>query len=58
MAGKILADFRIPSAGDGDGRARTMKDRGWQVGVRLEKPIAVPFAECPVVEVRMGEGLS
>ena len=57
MAGKILADFRIPGAGDGDDRPKTMRDRGWRVGVRLEKPIAVPFAECPVVEVRMGAGL-
>ena len=52
VAGRILADFRIPGQ-----TTTTMRDRGWQVGVRLEKPIAVPFAECPVVEVRMGAGL-
>ncbi|KAI2613873.1 uncharacterized protein GGS25DRAFT_516734 [Hypoxylon fragiforme] len=48
LANKILLDFRI-----GDNPA-PMKDRGWQVKVCLEKPIAVPFAECPSVEVRMG----
>jgi dihydroneopterin aldolase len=24
----------------------------WQVGIRMEKPTAVPMADCPVVEVR------
>ena len=59
VADKILGDFRIPgNGGDDDQSSRTTtRDRGWQVGVRLEKPIAVPFAECPVVEVRMGAGL-
>lgn len=62
IATKILDDFRpAPSssadtATDADGR--TMRERGWQVRVCLEKPIAVPFAECPAVEVRMGQGLS
>ncbi|KAH9888268.1 Dihydroneopterin aldolase-domain-containing protein [Xylariomycetidae sp. FL2044] len=48
IAQKILDDFRI-----GD-NPQTMRDRGWQVKVCLEKPIAVPFAECPAVEIRMG----
>ncbi|KAI0148141.1 hypothetical protein F4776DRAFT_660314 [Hypoxylon sp. NC0597] len=48
VANKILSDFRI-----GDSPA-PMKERGWQVRVCLEKPIAVPFAECPAVEVTMG----
>lgn len=25
---------------------------GWQVCVRMEKPTAVPMADCPIVEVR------
>ena len=25
---------------------------GWQVHVRMEKPTAVPLADCPIVEVR------
>ncbi|KAI1376340.1 hypothetical protein F4677DRAFT_88944 [Hypoxylon crocopeplum] len=48
VANKILSDFRI-----GDSPA-PMKERGWQVKVCLEKPVAVPFAECPAVEVTMG----
>ncbi|KAJ2973212.1 hypothetical protein NUW58_g8993 [Xylaria curta] len=48
IANKILDDFRI---GDSP---QLMRDRGWQVGVCLEKPIAVPFADCPSVEVRVG----
>ncbi|KAI2466598.1 Dihydroneopterin aldolase-domain-containing protein [Annulohypoxylon bovei var. microspora] len=47
VANKILSDFRI-----GDNPA-PMKERGWKVKVCLEKPIAVPFAECPSVEVTM-----
>ncbi|KAI0842862.1 hypothetical protein F5Y06DRAFT_291853 [Hypoxylon sp. FL0890] len=47
IANKILSDFRI---GDDP---KPMKERGWQVKVCLEKPIAVPFAECPAVEVTM-----
>lgn len=27
-------------------------EEGWQVKVSMEKPTAVPFADCPVVEVR------
>lgn len=26
----------------------------WKVRIRLEKPIAVPLAECPEVEVQVG----
>ncbi|OTB07588.1 hypothetical protein M426DRAFT_317896 [Hypoxylon sp. CI-4A] len=48
VASKILSDFRI-----GDNPA-PMRERGWQVKICLEKPIAVPFAECPSVEVTMG----
>ncbi|KAI0154845.1 hypothetical protein GGR57DRAFT_465213 [Xylariaceae sp. FL1272] len=44
----ILNDFRI-----GDNQ-QAMRERGWQVRICLEKPIAVPFADCPSVEVRMG----
>ncbi|KAK7752440.1 hypothetical protein SLS62_005593 [Diatrype stigma] len=51
MANKILFDFRI---GDDP---KSMKERGWQVKVVLEKPIAVPFAECPMVEVKLGADL-
>ncbi|RYP24766.1 hypothetical protein DL765_000312 [Monosporascus sp. GIB2] len=51
VANKILSDFRI---GDDP---KPMRDRGWQVKVCLEKPIAVPFAECPVVELKMGADL-
>ncbi|KAI1093699.1 hypothetical protein F5B19DRAFT_117242 [Rostrohypoxylon terebratum] len=48
VANRILSDFKI-----GDNPA-PMKERGWKVRVCLEKPIAVPFAECPSVEVIMG----
>ncbi|KAI1103306.1 hypothetical protein F4804DRAFT_342567 [Jackrogersella minutella] len=48
IAHKILLDFRI-----GDSLT-DMKGRGWKVRVCLEKPIAVPFAECPAVEVTIG----
>jgi len=27
-------------------------EESWQVGIRMEKPTAVPMADCPVVEVR------
>ncbi|KAI0103725.1 Dihydroneopterin aldolase-domain-containing protein [Nemania sp. FL0031] len=47
IANKILDEFRI---GDSP---QPMRERGWQVRVCLEKPIAVPFAECPSVEVRV-----
>ncbi|KAI1504358.1 serine/threonine-protein kinase psk1 [Biscogniauxia marginata] len=48
VAEKILSDFRI---GDSP---KPMRERGWQVKVCLEKPIAVPLAECPSVEIRVG----
>ncbi|KAI0442106.1 Dihydroneopterin aldolase-domain-containing protein [Xylaria telfairii] len=48
IARKILDEFRIGES------PRPMKERGWQVRVCLEKPIAVPFADCPSVEVRVG----
>lgn len=51
MGNKILSEFRI---GDDP---KPMKERGWQVKISLEKPIAVPFAECPMVEVKMGADL-
>ena len=25
---------------------------GWQIHVRMEKPTAVPLADCPIVEIR------
>lgn len=28
-------------------------DEGWQMKICMEKPTAVPFAECPVVEMRI-----
>jgi dihydroneopterin aldolase len=28
--------------------------QGWQIRIRLEKPTAVPFADCPEVEIRVG----
>jgi dihydroneopterin aldolase len=27
-------------------------EEGWQVCIRMEKPTAVPMADCPIVEVR------
>lgn len=51
MGNKILSEFRI---GDDP---KPMKERGWQVKISLEKPIAVPFAECPMVEVKIGADL-
>ncbi|KAI0409422.1 Dihydroneopterin aldolase-domain-containing protein [Xylaria palmicola] len=48
IANEILDEFRI------DGSPLSMRDRGWQVRVCIEKPIAVPFADCPSVEVRLG----
>ncbi|KAK3356141.1 Dihydroneopterin aldolase-domain-containing protein [Neurospora tetraspora] len=34
-----------------------MKDHTkWQVHIRMEKPTAVPLADCPIVEVRAGYG--
>ncbi|KAI1163672.1 Dihydroneopterin aldolase-domain-containing protein [Nemania serpens] len=45
----ILDEFRI-----GD-NPQPMRARGWQIRVCIKKPIAVPFAECPSVEVRVGQ---
>lgn len=28
-------------------------DEGWQMKICMEKPTAVPFAECPIVEMRV-----
>ena len=50
VADKILSEFKI-----GD-EPKTGRDRGWQVRVSLAKPIAVPFAECPAVEIKAGGG--
>lgn len=51
VADKILSDFKI---GDSP---KTARERGWQVKICLEKPIAVPFADCPAVEIKVGAGL-
>ncbi|KAI1436763.1 Dihydroneopterin aldolase-domain-containing protein [Xylaria sp. CBS 124048] len=48
IATKILDEFRVSDS------PQTMRQRGWQVRVCLEKPIAVPFADCPAVEVLVG----
>ncbi|KAF3056004.1 hypothetical protein GL218_07185 [Daldinia childiae] len=48
IANKILSDFRI------NDDPKPMKERGWRVKVCLEKPIAIPTAEFPAVEVTMG----
>ncbi|KAI1109165.1 Dihydroneopterin aldolase-domain-containing protein [Nemania sp. NC0429] len=48
IANQILDEFRI---GDSP---QPMRTRGWQIRVCIKKPIAVPFAECPSVEVRVG----
>ncbi|ORY62163.1 serine/threonine-protein kinase psk1 [Pseudomassariella vexata] len=51
IGNKILSDFRI---GDDPKPAR---ERGWQVKISLSKPIAVPLAECPTIEIKMGADL-
>ncbi|KAI0203848.1 Dihydroneopterin aldolase-domain-containing protein [Astrocystis sublimbata] len=48
IARKILDEFRIGE------NPQSMKERGWQVRVCMEKPIAVSLADCPSVEVRVG----
>ncbi|KAI8632246.1 Dihydroneopterin aldolase-domain-containing protein [Xylariaceae sp. FL1651] len=48
LANTILGEFRIGNS------PQAMRERGWRVRVCLEKPIAVPFADCPSVEIRMG----
>ena len=35
-------------------RHRTGRELGWQVKVSLEKPVAIPLADGPVVEIVMG----
>ncbi|KAL1890156.1 hypothetical protein Sste5346_008449 [Sporothrix stenoceras] len=54
IARKILKEFR--PAGTFSDSAPRYHDRrpSWYVHVALEKPIAVPSADAPVVEVRMG----
>ena len=32
--------------------ASRWREDGWQVCIRMEKPTAVPMADCPIVEVR------
>ncbi|KAI5861756.1 Dihydroneopterin aldolase-domain-containing protein [Durotheca rogersii] len=63
VAERILSDFRVASpsttattaaAASNSVEPLSARQRGWQVRVALEKPVAVPFAECPVVEVTMG----
>lgn len=51
LAEKILNDFKI-----GD-EPKTARERGWQVKISLAKPIAVPFADCPAVEIKAGGAL-
>jgi hypothetical protein len=52
LAEKILADFKVGED------PKSARDRGWQVKVVMEKPIAVPFADCPAVEIKAGAGLT
>ncbi|KAI1329141.1 Dihydroneopterin aldolase-domain-containing protein [Xylariaceae sp. FL0255] len=60
VGNKILRDFRVGDdatsrGGDVQHNAlTTMAERGWLVRIRMEKPIAVPFADCPSVEILMG----
>jgi len=39
-----------------DYHKKNHRGAGWQVHIRMEKPTAVPLADCPVVEVRAGSG--
>lgn len=52
LADKILNEFKV-----GD-EPKTARERGWQVKISLAKPIAVPFADCPAVEIKAGGALS
>ncbi|KAK6864756.1 dihydroneopterin aldolase family protein [Apiospora arundinis] len=52
LADKILNEFKV-----GD-EPKTARERGWQVKISLAKPIAVPFADCPAVEIKAGNALS
>jgi hypothetical protein len=46
LAEKILVDFRSSCSG------RLNQDLStWHVRISLEKPTAVPFADCPIVEL-------
>lgn len=52
LADRILSNFKIgedPKSG---------RDRGWLVNITLAKPIAVPLAESPSVQIKMGPGLT
>lgn len=51
LADKIMGDFR-PRLGQ-----LYSGPHGWQIRISMEKPTAVPFADCPVVEVRAGAGV-
>ena len=42
----------------GQAKSSTNAPPAWNVHVTLEKPIAVPFADAPIVEVRMGRALA
>lgn len=42
----------------GQASSKTKSPPTWNVHVALEKPIAVPFADAPIVEVRMGAALA
>ncbi|EPE09179.1 hypothetical protein F503_06955 [Ophiostoma piceae UAMH 11346] len=42
----------------GQASSDTSSPPAWNVHVALEKPIAVPFADAPIVEVRMGRALA
>ncbi|KAK8056034.1 hypothetical protein PG993_001261 [Apiospora rasikravindrae] len=51
LADKILNEFKIAE------EPKTARERGWQVKISLAKPIAVPFADCPAVEIKAGGAL-
>jgi len=48
MANKITAEFKPLPGQTYSGYF------GWQVNISMEKPTAVPFADCPCVEIRAG----
>lgn len=48
LANKIMTDFMVSLANEYSGCYE------WQVKITLQKPVAVPFADCPVVEIRAG----
>lgn len=51
LANKILDEFKIVD------EPKTARERGWQVKISLAKPIAIPFAERPAVEIKAGGAL-